>query len=91
LPDGKHKQGLSAALEKRVIPLFGSRILTFDTAAADAYALIRARAKSAGKAIGVADGYIAAMVAAHGFTVATRDTAPFEAAGVPVINPWEAA
>jgi predicted nucleic acid-binding protein len=77
------------ALEKRVIALFGSRILTFDTAAAGAYAVIRARAKSAGKAIGAADGYIAATVAVHGFTVASCDTAPFEAAGVPVINPWK--
>jgi predicted nucleic acid-binding protein len=90
LPEGRRKAGLSAALEQRVIGLFGPRILTFDTAAADAYAVIRARTKSAGKTIGAADCYIAATVAAHGFTVATRDTAPFEAAGVPVINPWEA-
>ena len=32
---------------------------------------------------------IAAIAAMHGFTVATRDTAPFAAAGVPVANPWE--
>jgi predicted nucleic acid-binding protein len=37
----------------------------------------------------VADGQIAAIAAVHGFAVATRDTAPFLAAGVPVINPWE--
>jgi hypothetical protein len=42
-----------------------------------------------GLAIPVADGQIAAIAAVHGFTVATRDTAPFLAAGVPVINPWE--
>jgi len=64
--------------------------LAFDIAAADAYAIIRARAKAAGKTIGAADGYIAATAAAHGFAVATRDTTPFEAAGVAVINPWEA-
>jgi predicted nucleic acid-binding protein len=88
LPDGKRKDGLSAALEKRVIALFGPRILVFDMAAADAYAVIRARAKAAGKAVGAADGYIAAIAAAHGFAVATRDASPFEAAGVRVINPW---
>ncbi|TSC21595.1 type II toxin-antitoxin system VapC family toxin, partial [Pseudomonas sp. ST1] len=27
---------------------------------------------------------------ANGFTVATRDTGPFEAAGLNVINPWGA-
>jgi predicted nucleic acid-binding protein len=90
LPEGRRKDGLRAALEGRILSLFGSRVLAFDTAAADAYALIRARAKAAGKTIGASDGYIAATAAAHGFAVATRDTGPFEAAGVPVINPWEA-
>jgi predicted nucleic acid-binding protein len=88
LPDGRRKEGLGAALENRIIALFGSRILSFDAAAAQAYAIIRARAKTAGLAIAPADGYIAATATAHGFMVATRDTGPFEAAGVPVINPW---
>ncbi len=88
LPDGKRKQGLSAALNERVIALLAPRILPFTVAAADAYAAIRAHAKRAGKAIGTADGYIAGIASAHGFSVATRDTAPFEAAGVAVINPW---
>ncbi|MGH7037572.1 MAG: type II toxin-antitoxin system VapC family toxin [Acetobacteraceae bacterium] len=90
LPEGRRKDGLRAALEERIFALFGPRVLAFDTAAADAYAVIRARARAAGKTIGAADGYIAATAAAHGFAVATRDTGPFEAAGVPVINPWEA-
>lgn len=70
--------------------LFGPRVLAFDGAAAQAYALIRVRAGAAGKAIAVADGHNAAIAAAHGFAVATRDTGPFEAAGVPVIDPWHA-
>lgn len=88
LPDGRCKSGLGAALESRIIALFGPRLLSFDSAAADAYALIRACAKAAGKAIAAVDGYIAATAAARGFAVATRDTGPFEAAGLPVINPW---
>lgn len=88
LPDGRRKDGLGTALEKRIIALFGPRVLVFDAAAADAYAIIRARAKAAGQAIAAADGYIAAIAAARGFAVATRDTRPFEAAGVPVIDPW---
>lgn len=90
LPGGRRKDGLRAALEERIFSLFGSRILAFDTAAADAYAVIRARARAAGKTVGASDGYIAATAAAHSFAVATRDTGPFEAAGVPVINPWAA-
>jgi len=37
----------------------------------------------------MADGQIAAIAKVNGFAVATRDTSPFEAAGIPVINPWE--
>lgn len=88
LPDGRRKDTLRANLDGRIVPLFESRILTFDAVAADAYAALGARARATGKAIGTADGFIAAIAAAHGFTVATRDTSPFEAAGVPVINPW---
>ncbi|MEO6958813.1 MAG: type II toxin-antitoxin system VapC family toxin [Burkholderiaceae bacterium] len=88
LPDGRRKDTLRSSLENRVVPLFESRILPFDVAAADAYALLRAKARAAGKAIATADGYIAAIAAANGFSVATRDTSPFKAAGVSVINPW---
>jgi predicted nucleic acid-binding protein len=89
LPEGRRKQGLGIALQTRIVALFGPRLLAFDSAAADAYAAIRSRAKSAGKAIGATDGYIAATAAARGFAVATRDTEPFEAAGLRVINPWK--
>jgi predicted nucleic acid-binding protein len=75
-------------LERDVLPLFEGRILAFDIAAASAYASLRAKARADGKAIATVDGYIAAIAAAHSLTVATRDTNPFEAAGVPVINPW---
>jgi toxin FitB len=89
LPDGKRKDGLRTNLDERVLPLFGSRILSFDIAAADAYGVLRARARAAGKGVETADGYIAAIAAAKGFTVATRDTQPLEAAGVSVVNPWQ--
>ncbi len=68
--------------------LFIGRILPFDTAASEAYAVLRARARTNGKAIAPADGYIAATAMTHGLIVATRDTEPFEAAGLTVINPW---
>ena len=47
-----------------------------------------ARARANGCALSVADAEIAAIATVKGFTVATRDTAPFLAAGVPVIDPW---
>ena len=35
------------------------------------------------------DALIAATALVHGLTVATRDVAGFESAGVALINPWE--
>lgn len=89
LPAGRRRSSLARELEQRIVPLFGERILSFDVAASNAYADIRVRTRKAGKTIGAADSYIAATVAAHGFAIATRDTAPFEAAGVAVIDPWK--
>ena len=53
-------------------------------------ARIAALAEAGGTSIGQADGQIAAIANAHGFAVATRDTTPFQHAGLTVINPWEA-
>lgn len=90
MPDGRRRDGLKAALENTILDFFGPRILPFDTNAASAYAVLRARATASGLAIGPTDGYIAAIAAARGFSVATRDVRPFEAAGITVINPWHA-
>jgi toxin FitB len=89
LPDGKRKANLRSSMNERVLPLFRSRLLTFDLEAAEACALLRAHAKGQGRSLGMADSYIAGIATARGFTVATRDVTPFKAAGVPVINPWE--
>ena len=88
LPEGKRRDTLHSSLERRILPLFAGRILSFDDTASQAYATLRASARAAGQAIAPADGYIAAIAATHGFAIATRDTSPFEAAGLVVINPW---
>jgi predicted nucleic acid-binding protein len=89
LPDGKRKAALAEALA-RTEELFAARILPLDRAAARSYAELAASARSAGKGFPTPDGYIAAVAASHGYAVATRDAAPYEAGGLPVINPWEA-
>lgn len=89
LPQGRRKRGLDAALAELISRLFGDRVLSFDEAAAKVYALLIERAQAGGHTITVSDGQIAAIAAVHGFAVATRDTGPFMAAGVPVISPWE--
>jgi toxin FitB len=89
LPSGRRKDALTQTLEG-LLPLFEGRILAFDTEAARQHAQRALRARAAGHGLPISDGYIAATAAAHGFGVATRDTAPFMAAGVAVINPWMA-
>ncbi|NKY27165.1 PIN domain-containing protein [Nocardia gamkensis] len=88
MPEGRRREVLRDRLETRVLPLFAGRVLAFDLAASTAYAELMAAARAAGAAIGTADGYIAATAGAANMAVATRDTAPFRAAGVPVIDPW---
>jgi len=88
LPVGKRQAALHDSLETRVLPLFAGRVLPFDLACTPAYATLMARARAAGRAVATADACIAAIAAVNGLTVATRDTGPFEAAGVAVINPW---
>ena len=89
LPAGKRRDRLQESLEKRALPLFAGRVLPFDMSASQSYGELMAKARTAGLAIGTADGYIAAIAAANGMMVATRDVSPFEAFGVAVINPWE--
>lgn len=88
LSDGAKKRNLQQAFATRILPLFAGRILTLDEAAAAAYGELRANARRQGLAIATADGYIAAIALSQQMSVATRDTAPFTAAGVRVENPW---
>lgn len=90
MPPGKRRTIYKERLEREVLPTFAGRVLAFDLDTSKTYAELMARARADGKAIAQADGYIAATAAEHGFMVATRDTSPFTAAKIPVINPWEA-
>ncbi|EZP70636.1 PIN domain-containing protein [Sphingobium sp. IP1] len=87
LPEGKRKHALASTLDG-LLKLFGERILPFETKAAQSYAALASHARAVGKGFPTPDGYIAAIAKATGFSVATRDTAPFDAVGVTVINPW---
>ena len=90
MPDGKRRTIYQERLEREVLPTFAGRVLAFDLDTSKTYAELMARARAEGKAIAKADGYIAATAAMHGLIVATRDTSPFEAGGLVVIDPWNA-
>ena len=89
LPVGRRRSRLHEGVERRILPMFAGRVLAFDLAASQAYADLMAKARSAGRAISASDGYIAAIAAAHGMMVATRDQSPFEAVGLKTVDPWE--
>lgn len=89
MPAGKRRTALHEHIEKRVLPMFAGRVLPFDMACTNAYAELITKVREAGSGIQTADACIAAVALANGFAVATRDTSPFLAAGLDVIDPWE--
>jgi hypothetical protein len=88
LPEGKRKRGMATAVQALLAGYFADRFLAFEREAAIVYASLAGRASARGYSISVGDCQIAAIAAVHGFVVATRDAAPFLAAGVPIVNPW---
>jgi predicted nucleic acid-binding protein len=88
LPPSKRKDMLAQTLDG-LMRLFKDRVLPFDVSAARRYAELAITARLAGRGFPTPDGYIAAIAASRGFIVASRDKAPYEAASVAVINPWE--
>ena len=89
LPFGRKRTILSTQLSSLIEKRFNGRVLPFDDRAARLFAELVAAARGSGITIGTVDGQIAAIALASGAAVATRDIAPFIAAGVPTINPWQ--
>ena len=90
LPPGRRRSILVTALNGQIASLFGGRIVSFDIAAAEAYAQLVIHARRRGYAISVTDGQIAAVAASRSLRVATGDETPFQNTGLTVINPWKA-
>ena len=88
LPEGERQRGLAAAAERLFGVFFAERILPFDSDSAQAYAMLAAERRAAGRPISQSDCQIAAIAYSRGASVATRDVGDFEGSGVEVINPW---
>ena len=88
LPEGRKRSELAEAAGYAFNNLFSERILTFDSAAARAYADITSARRSAGKPISQFDGQIAAIARSRSMTVATRNVTDYEGCSITVINPW---
>jgi len=90
LPRGKRRESLTAEASGMFDEDFADRIMHFDSAAAAAYAVIRADRRRMARPIGVFDAQIAAIARAHAARVATRNIDDFSDCGVELIDPWQA-
>ncbi len=88
LPAGERRSRLLDEVDGMLQEDFAGRILPFDSAAAQAYALIAAARRAAGRPINHADCQIAAIARCRGASVSTRNVDDFEGSGIEVINPW---
>ena len=88
LPAGRRRKALSQLIDEILEKDFRDRVLPFDRAAAQAYAMIAAKRRAAGKPIAQMDCQIAAIARGHAFAVATRNVDDFANCGITVIDPW---
>ena len=87
-PLGVHRNQLSSALSTLVLE-FEDRVLPVDRQAAENAAVLRVRAREAGRTLELADALVAGTAMAHQLSVATRNVSDFHDLDVEVANPWE--
>lgn len=92
LPAGARQRELRERWQRLRDGGFGDeRVLPFDAAAAGVYGELAGQCKRAGRSTDAFDLQIAAIAAARGLRVVTRNVRHFAGLGVEVWNPWSAA
>lgn len=86
LPEPR-RESLTGAV-RELLEGFSGRLLSFDSAAAEAYAELAARKRTIGRPTASFDTQIAAIAWVVGAGIATRNVSDFEDCGLEVINPW---
>jgi predicted nucleic acid-binding protein len=89
MAEGRRRRQLEATAHGIFVEDFEGRILSFDTAAATAYADVLAARRRSGRPTPPLDCMIAAIAISHGAAVVTRDVGGFEGCGLTLINPWQ--
>lgn len=88
LPERKRK----LALHQASVEVFGihffTRVLSFDSAAAQHYAALRAQRDALGLPMTLHDAEIAAIAMSHELVLCTRNTADFQSLNLSLFNPW---
>lgn len=91
LDDPLRRAELTDWLDLRLRPLFAQRVLDVSEDVMFRWRLLVEEGRRAGHTFSQPDLIIAATALQRGLTVVTRDTADFQRAGVPLLNPWVAA
>lgn len=90
LPEGRRRESLHQAANE-IFAAFPRQVLTFDLAAANAYADIVTSRENLGMPINGFDAQIAAICRSQAAVLATRNTKDFADTGLTIINPWHEA
>jgi hypothetical protein len=88
LAAGKKRKQLEDWLEQQLPLRFDQRVLSIDSAVADACGKIVARRESVGRPIEAMDAFIAATAEVHALTLVTRNASDFERTVRSILNPW---
>lgn len=89
MTDGVRKSAMLSAVQTMVFEDFAGRVLPFDLDAAVAFAQMVVQREKMGRTIATADAQIAAICAAHGARLATRNIRDFASLDLQLINPWD--
>ncbi len=88
LPDGQRRESLHLAANE-IFAAFPRQVLSFDLAAAGAYADVVAGRDKLGRLIDGFDAQIAAICRTQVAALATRNIKDFADTGIEVIDPWQ--
>jgi toxin FitB len=88
MPEGRRRRLLAAAIDRLIEEQFAGKILSFDSAAARAFAELAAARRRTGHPIGEADGRIAAIARSRGAVLATRNVGDFADCGIAIVDPF---
>ena len=90
LPRSRRRASLESEFERVIDDDIQRRIVPFDTAAANAAAVLMAARQRAGCPGDMRDTMIAGIVIASHATLATHNTRHFADLSVPIVDPWQA-